>query len=310
MTDASVTEGGRQSSFYQENSEIEPGMKIAYGFRDAGRGTVMGDDGEPIGKATREIICFDGPGDDPVLHSLMAHARSADRSAAGILERVKMLSEVVITAMQENDDRRNWSRIWNICEGDPAGRKVRLGDLISHETGVCRHRSLLFKVLADHVGVPAGLLRGFFTMGEFRQGHAWNEVIDESGIMHVVDTMAARIAPASAPLCEQYLTHDKERAYIPADHVFSFDRGALNPALMAKNGREGIELDIRDLAPEATLELMAFMRQGGARGDVVQSSARGTVLRFFGASNISGVHCSLLRLAEAETAQRDSISIM
>ncbi|MNU30502.1 hypothetical protein D3C71_190020 [compost metagenome] len=309
LRQVAATAGGRQSSFYQENSEIEPRMKIAYGFRDAGRGTVMGDDGEPLGKASREIICFDGPGDDPVLHSLMVHARAADRAAAGILERVKILSEVVIRAMEENDDRRNWSRMWNICEGDPAGRKVRLGDLIAHDTGVCRHRSLLFKVLADHVGMPAGLVRGFFTMGQFRQGHAWNEVIDESGVMHVVDTMVARMAPASGPLCEQYLTHDKERAYIADGHVFSFDPDALNPALMAKNGREGIELDIRDLDPEATLELMTFMRQGGARGDVVQSSARGTVLRFFGASNISAVERSLLRLVGAERSQKDSISL-
>jgi hypothetical protein len=304
-----ATEGGRQSSFYQENSEIEPRTKIAYGFRDAGRGTVMGYDGEPLGKASREIICFDGPEDDPVLHRLMSHAWAADQAAAGILERVKILAEVVIRAMEENDDRRNWSRIWNICEGDPAGRKVRLGDLISHDTGVCRHRSLLFKVLADHIGMPAGLIRGFFTMGQFRQGHAWNEVIDERGVMHIVDTMMARMVPASAPLGEQYLTHAKERAYIAADHVFSFDPDALNPALMAKNGRDGIELDIRDLDPEATLELMTFMRQGGARGDVVQSSVRGTVLRFFGASNIAAVERSLSRLAEAEPSQKDSISL-
>jgi hypothetical protein len=78
---------------------------------------------------------------------------------------------------------------------------------------------------------------------------------------------------------------------------------------MAKNGREGIELDIRDLDPEATLELMTFMRQGGARGDVVQSSARGTVLRFFGTQNIASVERSLLRLAESEPSQKDSISL-
>jgi hypothetical protein len=304
-----ATAGGRQSSYYQENSEIEPHTKIAYGFRDAGRGTVIGYDGEPLGKASREIICFDGPEDDLVLHRLMAHARAADQAAAGILERVQILAEVVIKAMEESDDSRNWSRIWNICEGDPAGRKVWLGDLISHDTGVCRHRSLLFKVLADHVGIPAGLVRGFFTMGQFRQGHAWNEVIDERGVMHVVDTMMARMAPASAPLGKQYLTHAKERAYILADHAFSFDPDVLNPALMAKNGREGIELDIRDLDPETTLELMTFMRQGGARGDVVQSSARGTVLRFFGTQNIASVERSLLRLAESEPSQKDSISL-
>lgn len=304
-----ATEGGRQSSHYQENSDIDLWTKVAYGFRDAGRGTVIGYDGEPIGKVSREVICFDGPDEDPVLHRLMAHARSVDQPAAGVLERVNILAGIVITAMEENDDSRNWSRIWNICEGDPVGRKVRLGELISHETGVCRHRSLLFKVLADHVGVPAGLVRGFYRIGQFRQGHAWNEVMDERGVMHVVDTMMTRMAPASAALGEQYLTHLKDRAYIAADHVFSFDPDVLDPAYMSKSGRDGIELSLRDLDPEATLELVTFMRQCGARGDIVQSSARGAVLRFFGQRNITAVERSLPRLAVAETEIKDSISL-
>lgn len=304
-----ATEGGRQSSLYQAHSDIAPWTKVAYGFRDGGRGTVIGYDGEPIGKASREVICFDDLDEDPVLHRVMEHARSADQPAAGTLERVSILAGIVITAMEENDDSRNWSRIWNICEGDPVGRKVRLGELISHETGVCRHRSLLFKVLADHVGVPAGLVRGFYRIGQFRQGHAWNEVMDERGVMHVVDTMMTRMAPASAALGEQYLTHLKDRAYIAADHVFSFDPDVLDPAYMSKSGRDGIELSLRDLDPEATLELVTFMRQYGARGDIVQSSARGSVLRFLGLSNIAAVERSLPRLAVAGTEPKDSISL-
>jgi hypothetical protein len=309
LRQVAATEGGRQSSHYQEHSEIAPYTKVASGFRDAGRGTVIGYDGEPIGRATREIICFDGPGDDPVLHELMAHARTADQPTASTIERVKIVAGIVVRAMEENDDSRNWSRIWNICEGDPAGRKVRLGDLISHGTGVCRHRSLLFKVLADHVGVPVGLVRGFYRIGQFRQGHAWNEVTDERGVMHVVDTMMARMAQADAPLGEQYLTHLKDRAYIAADHVFSFDPDVLDPAYMSKGGRSGIELSLRDLDPEATLELATFMRQCGARGDMVQSSSRGLVLRFFGPRNIADVERSLPRLAAAETRLEDSISL-
>jgi hypothetical protein len=304
-----ATQGGRQSRAYQETSEIEPYTKITHGFRDAGRGTVMGDDGEPIGKASREIICFDGPEDDPVLHRLMAHAWAADKATSGIVERVKILAGIVIRAMEENDDHRNWSRIWSICEGDPAGRKVRLGDLVSHHTGVCRHRSLLFKVLADHVGVPAGLVRGFFAIGDYRQGHAWNEITDERGVMYIVDTMTGRMVPAAAPLGERYQTHDKERAYIAADHVFSFDPEVLRPAVITTNGHAGIELNIQDLDPGAVLELVTFMRQGDARGDIVQSTVQGgdKVLRFFGARNISAIERSLSRLARAEARPKDSI---
>ena len=63
--------------------------------------------------------------------------------------------------------------------------------------GVCRHRSILFKVLADACDVPSRLVRGFSSTGFIVGTHAWNVVRashrGREGLVeysyHIVDVM-------------------------------------------------------------------------------------------------------------------------
>jgi hypothetical protein len=99
---------------------------------------------------------------------------------------------------------------------DKAIQDVRSGDnrvLIGRLTaGVCRHRAILFKYLADQVGLPCRLARGYH--GE--NPHAWNTVPvrplpDGSGYeWHVVDVMQSpsRLLPQDSPDAANYMRYD------------------------------------------------------------------------------------------------------
>ena len=62
--------------------------------------------------------------------------------------------------------------------------------------GLCRHRALLYKFLADRMHIPACLVRGFYVdaaTGE-RDRHSWNVVCLEDGASILIDTMLASIS--------------------------------------------------------------------------------------------------------------------
>lgn len=54
---------------------------------------------------------------------------------------------------------------------------------------MCRHRSLLFKVLGDEAGLEVSLVRGNMRSGNGFGGHAWNEVRFSSGETSIMDVM-------------------------------------------------------------------------------------------------------------------------
>jgi transglutaminase/protease-like cytokinesis protein 3 len=58
------------------------------------------------------------------------------------------------------------------------------------QAGVCRHRSLLFKILADEAGLKVALVRGNYARkGPPGVAHAWNEVLLDNGSRLLVDVM-------------------------------------------------------------------------------------------------------------------------
>lgn len=63
-------------------------------------------------------------------------------------------------------------------------QKIRLGEI---SNGVCRHRAILFKLLADENGIRSRLVRGSFYKKGY--GHAWNVVMLDDGNFYVVDVM-------------------------------------------------------------------------------------------------------------------------
>ncbi len=62
----------------------------------------------------------------------------------------------------------------------PPGKEVHLGNITVENglAGVCRHRSLLFQVLASEIGIETSLVRGYAAFGKngIPGTHAWNEI--------------------------------------------------------------------------------------------------------------------------------------
>lgn len=70
-----------------------------------------------------------------------------------------------------------------------ATKEVLLGDIINSGAGVCRHRSLLTKVLGDEVGLKTSMIQGYYGNG----GHAWNEITTTKGETFLFDAMHGSI---------------------------------------------------------------------------------------------------------------------
>jgi transglutaminase/protease-like cytokinesis protein 3 len=67
---------------------------------------------------------------------------------------------------------------------------VLIGDVAEKGGGgACRHRALLFKLMADEAGLHTALVRGNARFGERGGGHAWNEVRLADGRSLLVDVM-------------------------------------------------------------------------------------------------------------------------
>jgi hypothetical protein len=74
--------------------------------------------------------------------------------------------------------------------------------------GVCRHRSLLFKVLCDEAGLDVALARGRYRHRDGRTGaHAWNELHLEDGTVFIFDLMysASKYFGIKQPRAAKYL---------------------------------------------------------------------------------------------------------
>lgn len=73
-------------------------------------------------------------------------------------------------------------------------KEVLLGDIINSGAGVCRHRSILTKLLADEVGLKSRMVQGYFG----GCGHAWNEIITKNET-YLFDAMHGNIFNVTTP---------------------------------------------------------------------------------------------------------------
>jgi hypothetical protein len=76
--------------------------------------------------------------------------------------------------------------------------------------GVCRHRALLFKLMADEAGLKVALVRGVMKSSSQTGGHAWNELHLEDGRRLLVDVMNPqrnfRFPSLTEPVARRYLS--------------------------------------------------------------------------------------------------------
>src|SRR5690606_35880532 len=131
--------------------------KIVDGFADGGRAMSIGADGKVSVANRREVLVVDRARD---VH-LETHLKFA-RELADLppLERAQDLAWYVDNLFNTATPGAELQAV-NRMVAERAGREVLIGDVAAIcGGGVCRHRALLYKVLADEAGLQAALVRG------------------------------------------------------------------------------------------------------------------------------------------------------
>jgi hypothetical protein len=174
---------------YRAKHYVGPDLKIPDGYIDGGRRMEVDSAGHAA--SGREILSVDRAR-DVELGDDLAFARAAELRALPELERVQRLAEWIDRETTPYAGLRLVERSTDELEKDFEGKAILIGDWLDQcHAGVCRHRSLLFKILADEAGLKAALVRGNFMQKNKRRGfaHAWNEVFLSDGRHLLVDVM-------------------------------------------------------------------------------------------------------------------------
>ncbi len=200
---------------YLEGHYVGPGMPIPNGFLDGGRGMTVTDEGGV--RSGREIIRIDR-GLDVALRRHLEFARSNGVKALALRRRVERLATYVDKVMSLPSDDGSAEDAVNLLDREYENEGVLLGEVPRLcGAGVCRHRALLFKILADEAQLDVALVRGNFQGPDALRGHAWNEVYFDDGsqlILDVTHRHAEQILPqGKGPRSHRYLTVENQPWY-------------------------------------------------------------------------------------------------
>jgi len=169
--------GLAQANEYLNNHTIQGPVKD--GFKDGGKSTSFDAQGNAI-NPTREVIVVDRTRDQQLQRLITQAQEIKDKYGSGY-RAVFEISKLVYQRMDSPYLLQNDEQLVR------KGGEVLIGDI---ESGVCRHRSLLFQTLASEIDIDSKQIRGMMaTQGTIDQGaHAWNEV-QLNGDTYVVDVM-------------------------------------------------------------------------------------------------------------------------
>ena len=174
------------NEFLNKNYLLE-NEKIVDGFRDAGGGAQFSRFGDII-FAKREVITID-KSKDVYLHNAINYVR---KNASHLPEKKKLKFIYNLITDISGDVNQAVKNSQLLAEQD-AGQERLLGKIFEHGAAVCRHKSIMFKILAEEVGINTRLLRGNFIdwVGDGR--HVWNEVKLKDGSKFLVDIQNSRM---------------------------------------------------------------------------------------------------------------------
>ena len=179
------------SNKYVQNHRISMNEKIVDGFRDGGRDVRFDKWGKAI-SANREVVTVDFAC-DKYLQKIIEHTKT---STQGMNEKqkAKFIYDLIIDL---GGDVAKAERRSNELAKAYQGQEILLGKVFEKEASCCRHKSLLFKILADEVGLKTTMVRGNMLDFGGIGGHAWNEVVFSNGKKFIYDTQNANIANIS-----------------------------------------------------------------------------------------------------------------
>lgn len=172
---------------FNQQHYIDPGVRIPDGYEDGGRAMKLDADGHAT--SHREILLVDRRCDVELARDL-TFARSAELQALPPLERARRLAAHIDRETTPPGGLRWVGKTTTQLEKELSDRPVLIGDWVDQcQAGVCRHRSLLFKILADEAGLKAALVRGNYVGTTSGGPHAWNELFLDDGRRLLVDVM-------------------------------------------------------------------------------------------------------------------------
>lgn len=170
---------------------LGPGVAVPDGFIDGGRHMKL--DAEKHAESGREILWVDRVRDKQLADDL-AYVSSAEFRALPVLERAKRIAARIDGQTTPPGGLKWIGETARQLEAEFKNQPLLIGDWVEQcHAGVCRHRSLLFKILADEAGLKTSLVRGNYLQKD-PPGipHAWNEVVLDDGHCVLVDVMHSR----------------------------------------------------------------------------------------------------------------------
>ena len=201
---------------YHGKHYVAPGVTIPDGYVDGGRGMRL--DAAGRARSRREVIVVDRSRDA----LLRKHLDFAGSEAVGALkpaDRAKRLAEYVAAEISGGGGR------WIIQATGRLAQEYSSQGVLVGEVGrlcgatCCRHRALLYKLLADKAALRVALVRGNYNTGGGIGGHAWNELHLADGTKMIVDTMksprSAIFPQSAAAKAGRYLTIRRKPMYKP-----------------------------------------------------------------------------------------------
>ena len=199
---------------YHRQHYVTPKLKIVDGYIDGGRGMQLNDQGQA--RSRRELLIVDRSRDES-LRKHLEFARSDEVKSLEPVKRAFRLAKYIDQSMTLEKDNRYTMAAVVLLTKEYANEGVLIGDVTRIcGAGVCRHRALLFKILADEAGLDVALVRGNFGDAQRREGHAWNELHLKDGRRFLVDVMHRRfelLTPEGSEVSRRYLTIDNKPWY-------------------------------------------------------------------------------------------------
>jgi hypothetical protein len=174
---------------YRFHHGVGPGMPIPDGYVDGGRHMGLHADGRAT--SYREILVIDRSKDDRLRTAIEKMRSDAIRKLPPQKRSVAVAREVLRLCSAQGGPTH--TRGVGDLQTRYANRGVLAGEVgVLCGAGVCRHRSLLYKVLGDAADLRVALARGRYKHSDGRTGgHAWNELHLDNGTVFLVDLMAS-----------------------------------------------------------------------------------------------------------------------
>ena len=166
--------GLKQTLYYQKHGIIHKHTKLADGFMDGGKGAHISSNADIESK--REIIVVDRT-KDQVLQSMIDEVKTKTKDMSET-DKIKELFSYMV-----NKSKHTYSKNYSNKAILNANKKVLVGDCINDPYHEARHASIVFKIIADEIGIKSDLVKGTF-LGKI---HAWNVVYQKGKRPYIYD---------------------------------------------------------------------------------------------------------------------------